>query len=67
VASWQAWLIIVGLFAVPGVLLWRWRHEPSKPQARQDLEDAYDHLRAKRPADTARFEADLWRARGRMF
>lgn len=59
-----AWLIIVVLFAVPGALLWRWRHEPSRPQARQDYEDALRHLR-NAPEREAQITIDQWRARGR--
>jgi len=66
-ASWQAWLIIGGLFSVPGLLLWRWRHEPSKPQARQDLEDAYEFAQRTGRRSSQQLELDRWRAAGRIW
>lgn len=66
-SAWTAWLIIGALFAVPSLLLWRWRHEPGKPQARQDMEDAYRHLQERRGSGATQFELDRWRARGRIW
>jgi hypothetical protein len=67
VSTWTAWLIIGALFAVPGAVLWRWRHEPSKPQARQDMEDAYRKLQERRGSGATQYELDRWRANGRTW
>jgi hypothetical protein len=63
-ADWQAWLIFVALFAVPAVLLWLWRHEPSKPESRQDMEDAREHLLEKRPELDVQLSIERWRGMG---
>lgn len=66
-SAWVAWPVFVALFAVPVFLLWRWRHEPSKPQARQDMEDAYRHLQERRGSAATQHELDRWRAGGRLW
>jgi hypothetical protein len=61
---WTAWSIIGALFGVPLTLLWLWRHDPSKPESRQDLEDAYDHLRERHPDLDIGANLDRWRGMG---
>jgi hypothetical protein len=63
-SAWMAWLVIAAIFGIPIFLLWLWRDDPSKPEARQDLEDAYEHLRRQRPELDRHVNIDRWRGMG---